>query len=124
MEDELHELKNTKKESVKLKTIIATKLPAGKKSVIPHKTVYENITKPVNRYKKFTSNSLFVDIDTPRKKYRVFNTHLKCVASPYHRLSQFKEILENLSKERENIICGDFNTFGKSFINIFLWKYF
>ncbi|MGD0576912.1 MAG: hypothetical protein ABSA74_02460, partial [Candidatus Staskawiczbacteria bacterium] len=69
-------------------------------------------------------DSIYVDIDAPGHKLRIFNVHFKCVAGPYHRLSQFREVLENFDPKRENIICGDLNTFGHPIVNIFLWKYF
>lgn len=123
-ENEFLEFKNPKKKPVMLKMVIASKFPIKSHCIIQHKNIYEYVTRADDRYKNFQANSFYIDIDTGLDKYRVFNTHFKCVAGPYHRLSQFREILENLSQDRHNIVCGDFNTFGKPLVNIFLWKYF
>lgn len=123
-EDELLEFKNPRKEPLRFKTIIASKFPVKSQGVIPHKNVYEYVTRADNRYKNFKISSFYIDITIGIDNFRIFNTHLKYIASPYYRLSQFREILENFSKERHNIVCGDFNTFGRPLINMFVGKYF
>ena len=82
--------------------------------------------KESKKHDTFTTESIFVDVNVQGKKYRIFNTHLKCVAGPYCRMSQFNNLLENIDNSNgvNNVICGDFNTFGKPLINFFVWKYF
>ena len=124
LSNEVWEYKDSSKKSTKLHTVIATRKPVETHTTIPHKNVYEHVTVVDDRYKNFKSDSAYIDISVGQKKVRIFNAHLKCVAGPYHRLSQFRELLENLSSDRENIICGDFNTFGHPLLSIFVWKYF
>ncbi len=112
--------KNNRKPDERSYSIIASKFPIQQQTVIAHKSSYGHI----NRYKHFQSDSFYVDVDTPEGQFfRIFNTHFKCITGPNHRLAQFKEVVGHLSADRRNIICGDFNTFGKPLLNLVLWKY-
>lgn len=118
--DEVWIYKNKRKPDVTLYSVIISKFPIKQHAVIAHKNTYGRI----NRYQHFQADSFYVDVDTSQGLFRVFNTHFKCVAGPHHRLSQFKEVIDHLSSDRQNIICGDFNTFGKPLLNMIIGKYF
>ncbi len=112
--------KDNRRQATRLYTVIISKFPIKQHVIIPHKNTYGHIS----RYKHFQADSSYIDIDAPEGLFRVFNSHFKCVTGPLHRLFQFEEVVGHLSPERHNIICGDFNTFGKPLVNIFLWKLF
>lgn len=112
--------KNNRKPGARIYSIIISKFPINQHVVIPHKNTYGHI----NKYRHFQADSFYVDVDTGQGLFRVFNAHFKCVAGPHHRLAQFNEVIGHLSSDRQNIICGDFNTFGKPLVNILLWKLF
>ncbi len=123
--DEVHIPKNKKKEATKLYSVIFSRFPIKEQVIIPHKKTYGDTSiKSKDRYHHFQADSFYVDIDTFGGLFRIFNTHFRCFTGPNHRLAQLKEVLDHLDPERKNIICGDFNTFGKPLVNIFLWKYF
>jgi endonuclease/exonuclease/phosphatase family metal-dependent hydrolase len=124
VEDHLMEYRNEWKDGEKLKLVIASKYPFHAFKTIPHTRKHSSSTHVDRRYTHFKANSFYADINTGGGVFRVFNAHFKCVASPRHRLAQFKDIISNLSSDRHNIICGDFNTFGRPLLNIFIWKYF
>jgi len=122
--DEVLVYKNKRRRPVKLYSVIISRFPIKEQTIIAHKKRYEETRKIKDKYAYFQADSFYVDIDTNEGEFRIFNTHLKCVAGPNHRLAQFKEIVEHLSGERQNIICGDFNTFARPLVNILLWKLF
>lgn len=123
-EDEILVFRNSHKETEHMYSVLLSRYPIVKYQTIPHKITYGSNEKPSSRYRNFQAHSFFVDVDAEGRSFRVFNVHFKCVAGPNHRLSQFKEILRELSPDRENIICGDFNTFGTPLLNFMLWKLF
>ncbi|MBI2122368.1 MAG: hypothetical protein HYT98_04590 [Candidatus Sungbacteria bacterium] len=123
-EEEFLVYNNSRKKPDRMYTVIISNTPIQNKGVIKHKNYYEDITKQDDRYQDFRADSMYADIDIGERKLRIFNVHFRCVAGPYHRLSQFREVLENFNPQRENIVCGDLNTFGHPVINIFVWKYF
>lgn len=126
--DEVHIPKNRKKNGTKVYSVIFSRFPIREQVIIPHKKTYGDTkmgdVDVKDRYHHFQSDSLYVDIDAPQGVFRVFNTHFRCFAGPNHRLAQFKEVLERLDSQRPNIICGDFNMFGKPLVNILVWKFF
>jgi len=122
--DEYVAYNNLRKKPDRMYTVIISNVPIKNHATIKHKEYYEDVSLRDKRYQDFRADSIYADIDVGERKLRVFNVHFKCVAGPYHRLSQLREVLENFNYERENIICGDLNTFGHPMINIFVWKYF
>jgi endonuclease/exonuclease/phosphatase family metal-dependent hydrolase len=62
----------------------------------------------------------YVDILLEDKKVRVFNSHLECNTSPRVRAEQFKQVVKESKDDRINIYCGDLNTYGKWYINLFI----
>jgi endonuclease/exonuclease/phosphatase family metal-dependent hydrolase len=62
----------------------------------------------------------YVDILVGGKKVRVFNSHLECNTSPRVRAEQFKQVVKESKDDRINIYCGDLNTYGKWYINLFV----
>lgn len=124
LNEEIMRFRNPKKATEKLYMVIASKFPIVNQKIVPHQYHYEHVSGFDTTYADYKADSQFIEVDAPQGKFRIFNTHFKCEAGPYHRLSQFREVVESLSRERMNIICGDFNTFGKPFLNLFVWKYF
>ncbi len=112
--------KNNRKPATRIYSVIISRYPIKQQVIIPHKSTYGHI----DRYQYFQADSLYVDIDTPEGLFRVFNAHFKCVTGPLHRLFQFMEVIGHFDPARHNIICGDFNSFGKPLVNVLLWKWF
>lgn len=123
-EKELLVYKNGRKKTTRVYTVTISRIPIKNTDVIQHKEFYEEGAKRERRYRNFRAHSIYADIDVGKRKMRIFNVHFKCVAGSHHRFSQFREILHHFDPERENIICGDLNTFSRPIINIFIWKYF
>ena len=124
-EEESFVVKGPRGKSVRMVSVLLSKYPLIQHRKIQHKKQYHDDKKAnMRRYSRFQAHSFYADIDAEGKHFRVFNAHFKCVAGPHHRLSQFKDVLKELSHDRENIICGDFNTFGTPLLNIVLWKIF
>lgn len=105
-------------------SVIMSRFPLRNSAVVPHKKGYTDHHRKKDKYAYFRADSLYVDIHNSEGPFRIFNTHFKCMTGPYHRLSQFMEVTGALSHMHHNIICGDFNTFGKPWLNLFLWKWF
>lgn len=62
----------------------------------------------------------YVDILVEDTTVRIFNSHLECNTSPRVRSEQFKQILRESKKDTLNIYCGDLNTYGRWYINLFV----
>jgi len=62
----------------------------------------------------------YVDIKIGTRKVRIFNSHLECNTSPRMRVEQFKQVLLLSHKSSINIFCGDLNTYGQWYLNIFV----
>lgn len=122
--DEVHIPRDRKKNGVRLYSVIFSRFAIKEQVIIPHKKTYDETAKTKDRYHHFQADSFYIDIDTPQGMFRVFNTHFRCFTGPTHRLAQFKEVLTHTDSSRQNIICGDFNTFAKPLVNILVWKFF
>ncbi|MBT3464780.1 hypothetical protein HOD20_01435 [archaeon] len=61
----------------------------------------------------------YVDIVINSKEIRIFNFHLPITCGPKKRIEQFKKIVNNINENMSNIFCGDFNNYGKWYLNIF-----
>jgi len=66
----------------------------------------------------------YVDIDSGNSKMRVFNLHLTNGSGSTKRLNELKIISKNLSKDRNNILCGDFNTFLTPTLSLFIKPFY
>lgn len=62
----------------------------------------------------------YIDIKVGNRKVRIFNSHLECNTSPRMRAEQFKQVLQLSHKSSANIYCGDLNTYGQWYLNIFV----
>jgi endonuclease/exonuclease/phosphatase family metal-dependent hydrolase len=62
----------------------------------------------------------YIDIKVGSRKVRIFNSHLECNTSPRMRVEQFKQVLDLSHKSSVNIYCGDLNTYGQWYLNIFV----
>ena len=103
-----------------LKLVILSWLPITKTTVTKHKKHETNSKK----YRQFELEFQSVVVRYKRKLIRINNVHFKCVAGPLYRLESLDEVIESLPSVRRSIICGDFNTFGRIWTNIFLYKIF
>lgn len=113
-----------KEETADLSLVILSSAEFKKYEVIEHENPYKNFDRELNHhYQTFKTDFLYVDLDFGGLSYRIFNSHLRCVAGPKYRISQFGEIIKHLHPERQNIICGDFNIFGKPLINAFVGNF-
>lgn len=121
---EVHLYHEKDKPTTRAYSVILSRFPIGQSFTISHKKRYVASNGKREKYAYFQADTLYADIETPGEPYRVFNIHFKCFAGPNHRLSQFSEMVKHLSPDRRNIICGDFNTFGRPWVNILLWRMF
>jgi endonuclease/exonuclease/phosphatase family metal-dependent hydrolase len=78
------------------------------------KTLWAWCIKTAFGLKKINHEGIYVDIGN---KLRVINLHLDASVSPKKRLDQFITALKYLDRKKPTIICGDFNTYGKWYIN-------
>lgn len=62
----------------------------------------------------------YIDIKPGKRKVRIFNSHLECNTSPRIRVEQFKQVLQLSHKSSLNIYCGDLNTYGEWYLNLFV----
>lgn len=83
-----------------------------------HNCFWDKSMRKIFNYEK-TDEGMYLDISINGKKVRIFNIHLRWTTGPSYRLRQFEKVIEHMSKERENIIIGDFNIFGKWYYSIF-----
>ncbi len=74
------------------------------------------------KYTKFSSEFISASFTHHGTEYQICNAHLRCVAPPSVRIKQLNQILELLDESKEQIICGDLNTFSWPLINLMVWK--
>jgi len=74
------------------------------------------------RYTKFSSEFISASFIYHGTEYQICNAHLRCVAPPSIRIKQLDQILELLDDSKEQIICGDLNTFSWPLINLLVWR--
>lgn len=83
--------------------------------VEPNKPI-SKISKKLQKYSKIFENYIaeyapYIDIKRleDHKQFRIFNLHLKRFTTPNNRIHQFKKVIHQMDRTKENIICGDFN---------------
>lgn len=113
--------RNKKKTTDKYKLVIGTKkqIRCTKNKIIFRKRKKPNIIKKLTGWKECLEFQ-YIDFKFNKKKIRLFNIHLSCAASHYDRIKEFRKILKEFKKDRINIICGDFNIFGKPSYNFLI----
>jgi endonuclease/exonuclease/phosphatase family metal-dependent hydrolase len=75
----------------------------------------------INKYDKLDIKGIYIDITTNNnQKFRIFNSHLECVASPNFRINHFKNLYTHKSGARKNIFVGDYNVFSNPIISLFI----
>jgi len=112
------------KRSTLLKLIILSKMPISGHKVIRHEQIPFKPWRYIN-FKDLDISFLYVDIEHPKMgPIRLFNVHFECVTSPSVRSARFLQVTANFSRYKTNIICGDFNNFGKPWINLFVWWFY
>lgn len=68
------------------------------------------------------SQSLFVDAKP--QGFRLVNVHLTCGCSPRVRAALLEEIVPHFEQDARVVLCGDFNTFARPWINPFIaWAF-
>lgn len=115
--------KNPEK-SRKLYLVILTRHTILQEQVVKH----EQLRRQPLRYRFFFSeldiSYHYIDIAVAGQRYRIFNCHLECVASPSVRTERMNHILGNFAPDGINIVCGDFNAFSNSFVSLGVWWLF
>lgn len=112
------------KRSTSLKLITLSKLPISCHTIIRHEAMPYKPWRYIN-FKSLDISFLYIDIEHPQiGPIRLFNVHFECVTSPSVRISRFLQVTANFSHYKTNIICGDFNNFGKPWINLFVWWFY
>lgn len=109
--------------SVRLHNLILTNLPVVRHAVIKHEALPRKPLRYIN-YEEVRTESLYIDVLYNGREYRVFNVHFECVTSPEIRLKRLSEIARHFAPHNHNIICGDFNNFGRFWVNIMIWWLF
>lgn len=118
------------KYSIKLYLVILSELDINRAEKINHINYEESqipLAYKIFEKKKFVNKhieTLIVQVTFKNKKYTIFNSHLECVASPYFREKQLNNILNQSNSHENNIFCGDYNTFGRAYINLVLFPLF
>ncbi len=74
------------------------------------------------KYTMFSSEFISALFTHEGVDYQICNAHLRCVAPPSIRIKQLDQIIKLLDDSREQIICGDLNTFSWPLINLLVWK--
>jgi hypothetical protein len=111
--------------SVKLKLMILSRIGVDHHAVVKHD---EHAKKSI-RYKNYNNIDIsfhYIDIKGVfgDKDLRLFNVHFECVTSPDIRRKRFLQTTEYHSDDKVNIVCGDFNNFGRFWISPFVWWLF
>jgi endonuclease/exonuclease/phosphatase family metal-dependent hydrolase len=115
--------KSNKTHSILLYNVILSKLKPDKIKEIPHleHDKFSIYYKWINKYDKLDIKGIYIDITTNNnQKFRIFNSHLECVASPNFRINQFKNLYTHKSLNRKNIFTGDYNVFASPTFSIFI----
>jgi endonuclease/exonuclease/phosphatase family metal-dependent hydrolase len=116
-------IKLNKNKSILLYNVILSKSKPDKVKEIPHLEhqkfpIYYRL---INNYNKLDIKGIYIDITNKKnEKYRIFNSHLECVASPNFRINQFKNLYTHKALNRKNIFTGDYNVFASPVISIFI----
>jgi len=62
----------------------------------------------------------YAKIKYQNKIIKIFNVHLEVGAGPYIRFKQFFKTTEYFSSDMEDVVCGDFNIYGKWYKNFLI----
>lgn len=89
--------------------------------IIKHKVFEDFRSTKRKKFKRHSIESSYIDVEIKKKKIRIFNVHLEFVASPKYRVEQLKYIYSNKDSKSINILCGDFNSFGRMYTNLFFF---
>ena len=110
--------------STLLKLIILSKLPITGHQAVRHERMPYKPWRYIN-FRNLDISFLYIDIEHPAiGPIRLFNVHFECVTSPSIRICRFLQVTANFYRSKTNIICGDFNSFGRPWINLFVcWFY-
>lgn len=116
-------IKKNFKKSVLLYNVILSRFPIDKVKQIPHlqHNKFPIYYRWINKYDTLDIQGLYIDIkDKNNEKFRIFNSHLECVASPNFRINQFKNLYNHKSLKHHNIFVGDYNVFANPFLAVFI----
>lgn len=103
-----------------LQLVILSWLPIKSATAAKHK----DHKTALKKYRKFDLEYQSVVVRYQKDDIRIHNVHFKCVAGPTYRLDSLQEVIDSLPSTRRSIICGDFNTIGRIWTNVFLYKIF
>lgn len=79
----------------------------------------KSIWDTINRWEE-SMEFQYIDIESNGKKYRIFNVHLEVAAGPRLRLMQLDDTVKQFSNDGLNLICGDFNIYGRWWLNFMI----
>lgn len=104
--------------------VILSKIPVTGHTAFPIPTVqYDSIVSQIFGLEECIEGQ-YIDIMQKEKKIRIFNVHFQSYVRPRIRLRQFESVIRQFSDASQNIICGDFNTFGFWHFNVVVgWIY-
>ena len=106
------------RKKIKTRNVIMSRFPIKEHGSFPFEKKEQRSIKSRVSNLHGPSEFHYVDIKTGKRKVRIFNSHLECNTSPRMRADQFKQIVKKSHKSKTNIYCGDFNTYGRWYINL------
>ncbi len=104
--------------------VILSKIPIVQHQVFSIPTIqYDSILSQLFGLEECVEGQ-YIDLLYKGITVRLFNVHFQCYVRPKVRLAQLKGVLRYFSKHGNNVICGDFNTFGFWHFNVVVgWVY-
>ena len=102
------------------------KLILSKKKGTSHSFITQNfeIKSPWRKLSNFKfgfdkelHNGIYVDFNN----LRIINLHLDACSGPVYRNIQLRKALRYIAPKKNNIVCGDLNSYGNILINSLLW---
>lgn len=116
-------IKSNHKKSILLYNVILSKYKIDKIKEIPHieHNKFPIYYRWINKYDNLDIKGIYIDITTQTgEQFRIFNSHLECIASPNFRINQFKNLYTHKSLNKHNIFVGDYNVFANPFLSLFI----
>ncbi len=82
------------------------------------KSIWKKISSFSFGFDKELYNGIYIDLPG---NLRIMNLHLDACSGPVYRHAQLRRALEKIDPKKNNIICGDFNSYGNLVMNSLLW---
>lgn len=112
-----------KKEKAEHRLVLLSKLPILNKDT-ENKFSISDLTKislweRINKWQE-SFEFQYAELAYQGQNIKIFNVHFEVGAGPYIRFKQFLKTTEKFNDNGHNVICGDFNIYGKWYKNIII----